>query len=393
MSLIEDLNQSQQDLPSHTKTTPDHPTGWEPGITYGDGHGTITARLAINEAPDWTALLTEWGFDPERFQVKSDTVNIRTWDAAIGNGEVRRMWYHRADITSRAPLLEPDYDRLLAEVKARRPVNLPTSTGDPLVVCLADWQMGKRDGGGTEGIIERGLRLIDSVLTEIKARKPSALYVACMGDLIESCDGHYDQQVFQVELDRRSQVKVARRLLVKMLEAWAVKVPQVVVLTVPGNHGENRKDGKSFTTFGDNDDIALVEQAAEILAANPERFGHVKFLIPEEEMTWTLDIGGTIVGFAHGHQATRGGTLAQAKLKHWWRGQMEGRKPIGDADVLISAHYHHFAVVSDGSRTWMQCPTLDGGSEWFEHLSGAGTTPGTLVVSMGGGKWDGLRIL
>jgi hypothetical protein len=39
-----------------------------------------------------------WGFDPGQVRVVDDSVQVRSWDAAIGKGEVRRMYYHRATI-------------------------------------------------------------------------------------------------------------------------------------------------------------------------------------------------------------------------------------------------------------------------------------------------------
>ena len=202
---------------------------------------------------------------------------------------------------------------------------------------------------------------------------------------------HNSMQSFQVELDRREQVTVARRLIVKLLRQWAPLFDKVVVLAVPGNHGEHRQDGKAFTNFGDNDDTAVFEQVCEILSES-DAFKHVSWVIPKNELTVTLDCAGTVVGFAHGHQATRGANIA-AKIEAWWKGQQHGRHPIGDADVLITAHYHHFAAKTDAGRTWLQCPTLDGGSTWFEHQSGARTMPGTLSVVVGRGGWNHLEIL
>jgi len=37
----------------------------------------------------------------------------------------------------------------------------------------------------------------------------------------------------------------------------------MVVGAVPGNHGESRRGSKAFTTFEDNDDLAVFEQVAE----------------------------------------------------------------------------------------------------------------------------------
>ena len=45
----------------------------------------------------------------------------------------------------------------------------------------------------------------------------------------------------------------------------------------------------------------------------------------------------------------------------------------------------------------MQCPSLDGGSEWFENITGKSSFAGTLTFSIISGKsqlpWDNLKVL
>jgi len=127
----------------------------------------------------------------------------------------------------------------------------------------------------------------------------SHLYVVGLGDMVEGCDGHYASQTFSVELDRRQQVRLVRRMLVELLSDWAKLVPTGVVGADPGNHGESRKNGKFFTTPEDNDDLATFEQAQEVLTA--AGFDNISWVIPDGDMTITLDVAGTVVSFAHGH--------------------------------------------------------------------------------------------
>ena len=47
-----------------------------------------------------------------------------------------------------------------------------------------------------------------------------------------------------------------RSNLIKALKEWSPMFKNVVVACGPGNHGENRKNGKAYTTFGDNFDVA-----------------------------------------------------------------------------------------------------------------------------------------
>jgi hypothetical protein len=364
-------------------------------------HGTVTTQPRVEAPTDWDDELSYWGVDPEKFAVVEPVkfTAYHGW-ARTEQGEdavSAIRWVFRSGLRLHRPDIDPDYDKLISEIRSHKKAPpKPSDTGAAFLVNLADWQLGKRDGDGTEGIVHRCLMLIDKVQHRVGALRKSGvelstLYVAGLGDLVEGCEGHYPMQAFDVELDRRQQVKVARRLLVKMITAWAPLFGKVVVLAVPGNHGEHRSNGEAFTTFGDNDDTAVFEQVAEILGES-DSYSHVSFVIPDSELTVTLDLCGTVVGFAHGHQATRGSSIPQ-KIEGWWKGQQHGRHPIGDADILVTAHYHHFACKADAGRTWLQCPTLDGGSEWFEHQSGSRTTPGTLTLVVGNGGWNSLEIL
>jgi len=111
----------------------------------------------------------------------------------------------------------------------------------------------------------------------------------------------------------------------------------------------------------------------------------------------TLDVSGTIVGLAHGHQFRTGGKYSHQKAVAWLSGQAFGMTDVGDSDILISGHFHHLFVVNEGQRTLMQCPSLDGGSEWFENITGKSSFAGTLTFSIISGKsqlpWDNLKVL
>jgi hypothetical protein len=120
---------------------PSHPKGWEPGIEWDGKVGRITAPTD-NRVPDWRSLLEMWDFDPNQYEVV-EPVQVRTWDAAVGNGEVRRMWYHRAQVRRRVAG-GPDVDELVREIRRRKPARrLERLTGETAYVLSAnDWQLG-----------------------------------------------------------------------------------------------------------------------------------------------------------------------------------------------------------------------------------------------------------
>ena len=174
-----------------------------------------------------------------------------------------------------------DFKELLKEIKKSKPKPQKVKGGSSFVVCLSDWQMGKRDGDGTKGIVERIEQMIPDVTQRIKELRKqnvplSHLYVFGLGDIVEGCDGFYAMQTYSVEYDLRRQNMIARRLLVKALKEWSPYFENVVVACVPGNHGENRKNGKAFTSFGDNYDLSIFDEAAEIFQEN-KAYKHHKF--------------------------------------------------------------------------------------------------------------------
>jgi predicted phosphodiesterase len=353
---------------------------WTPGVTWMGDEGTITTPPVEGEShPDWSGVLRMWGLDPEHFAVV-EPVLFNVWGDTLGI--LNRQW--KGKVVRKGRQETADIDALIQEIKKHKPrERKEIEGGASLVVCASDWQVGKRDGDGLKGLVGRWLQAVDDVelrLKELKklGRPIDSITVLCLGDLVEGCDGHYDIQTFTVEVDRRDQVKIARRLLRDALIRWSKVVPSITVAAIGGNHGENRKNGKAFTTLADNDDVALVESVAEIFQANPEAYGHIKFAIPTDELSLTLEVHGKIIGITHGHLA-RSGAGTEAKLRRWIADQTLGRQRIGDCDILVTGHYHSFKLADWGGVKWIQAPALDGGSVWWRQSTGEIADVGVLT--------------
>jgi len=120
-------------------------------------------------------------------------------------------------------------------------------------------------------------------------------------------------------------------------------------------------------------EIASIVQ--DICAENPA-LSHVKFFYPNpDNATLAIDLGGTTLGMAHGHQAK--------DMGKWIAGQATGRTPVGAADVLITGHFHHFRADQVGPRLWIQVPAMDGGSAWFRDKTGLESPTGVVALVMG----------
>lgn len=380
-----------------------HPKGWEPGLIWDGRKGAVTT-VAKDVPTDglWAAIIADWGLDPATTELVEGSVQIRAWDAPGGE----RLRYYRAAIKTKEAADETaatDIAQLCKLVERRKPVK-PADLGGSdraLVVLLSDWQLGKADepNGGTEETTRRICEALDVLPERLRmakrlGRQFEAVYLVGLGDLVEQCSGHYPSQSFKVDLDRREQMRLARRLILRAVENVLDFAPKIVLAAVPGNHGENRQNGKAFTRSTDNDDLAVFEQVAEILAANPDRYGHVSTVLADGN-TLTLDIAGVPVAFAHGHKAGQSGHPA-AKLERWWAGQVMGNQPVADAAILFTGHFHHLIVSETTGRTFMQAPAMDGGSEWWTDISGQSSPAGLLTVGVGtayGGRaWGDLQV-
>lgn len=373
-----------------------HPKGWEPGFEWDGRKGVlISDPVSGQTSPQFELLMQELGFDPASHEIVGP-IQVRRWQQRPGDDY---LYYHRATIALRNSEVTPDVDALCAQVAKRKKRNPPTSTGNVgLVVAVADVQIGKSDGDGVEGTMQRLDDLVGLVEDRWRQLRKagvdlSTMYVCFMGDLFESCSGHYAQQQFRTALNIRDQRKVLRWFIDRALDRWSGFAPAVAVKVVGGNHGEEREGGKSHTNFADNRDVAVVEDVAFAYSRQQDRYGNISFAIPNDDLTLTFDHDGLIVGMMHGHQAGFGSGDPRTKIHNWWRGQMDGQQPIGDADILISGHFHHPWMVRRGARTHFGCPALDGGSDWFRNQTGQTAPPGCLTFTITSGGWSDMQIL
>jgi len=376
------------------------PKGWERGVSWNCTEGgTVTTGPIDTEvnAAVWKELIADWGLDSEHVEVIDGSVRFKGWDTPVKGtttGATIRLRSYSARVQQRGTADTEHLADVEALCKLASKKNPPRKSPAPaedaqrgLLVALADFQMGKGEGGGSEATVNRisaATGRILSRLAELKkiGRPIDVVYLVGLGDLIEGCSDSYAMITFQADLNRRDQVKVTRRLILQMVDDITDAGYRIVLSGVAGNHGENRLNGKAFTDWEDNDDLAVIEQVGEICAANPERYANMSVFLPEM-LSMTLDICGVNVGFAHGHQMRGGGGNAAAKTEKWWSGQIVGNQPTASAQILVTGHLHHFICSEGIGRTHFQCPASDGGSRWFTESSGQSSPAGLLTIGVG----------
>lgn len=365
--------------PAHRRGT--HPTGFE----YEWDGRTGTIGKALEERPrTWDDLIREADLDPNEVEVVGDP-QIRGWDAAIGNGEIRRMRYFK--ITVRRRVLKVDIDELVKAARRNPPKAPSPVVGETaFLLALGDLQLGKMDGDGAEGTVARYLAATDAAVKRYKRiAKGSPVYLIHLGDCIEGFVSQGGANTWRTTMPITEQVRLYRKILLEQIKAFAKVAPKVVVTAIPGNHDEANRPLHTYSDSWAVDAASAVADALE-LAGNYE---HVTIHTPaRDELTLTLDICGTVVGMAHGHQWRAG------QATTWWAKQSHGRQPVGDADLLLSAHLHHLRIEHTGSdKTWLQVPALESGSQWWKHRTGEWGQPGVVTMLVGGGTWSGLEVL
>jgi hypothetical protein len=258
----------------------------------------------------------------------------------------------------------------------------PKPTGDAsLILTLNDTQIGKDTGGGTDATIERidnFFHLAQNYL-EDNRKQIGDLVILMVGDLVEGCS-IFPNQSFQIDRDRRDQIRETTLITLDMLDRFAPQFDTVRVMAVPGNHGENRLNGKRVNRH-DNDDV-LVAEATAMAAERDPSLSHVAFNIALDQAALTMDVHGHILGATHGSVFGKTAGNPSQKAYNWYKNQAAGRTPVGDSDVLVTAHFHHEQIVNWGKLLWTQLPAMDGGSPEFAEYSGTDAAPGMGVWMM-----------
>lgn len=266
----------------------------------------------------------------------------------------------------------------------------PTKVSDAStkVVCLADFQVGKRQsGGGTEDTIRLVRRAIHNIADDIRFRGPYKRII--LADVGDSTEGFWNvaSQAQTNDLSITDQIRVVQRLYAEAVQALAPLCSSLYYVAVPSNHCAVRTgQGKNSRANAPDDDFGIMisKNIEDIIAGRPG-YKHVTFHRPEKwEEAVTVDASdGTRIGFTHGHLAG-----SQSKVPGWFRDLAFGRRSgLYDARILVHGHWHNFAVSQAGDARWIiSCPSADRGSDWWANLSGDSTKPAILTFEAQGGN-------
>lgn len=359
------------------------PEAWRPRMEVGPEGGFIVATARpTTEMPDAITILEEFKLDPEHWTVTS----LRRGQWQKFDGE----WLEsvRINVVPSSTIRENDLDleKLISEISKWRPSTKEKKVSGELAYVFApsDQQVGKKgSGGGTIDLVARILETTEGGVHRLKelrkiGRPIGTVAIALLGDHVEgnvSQAGRLQGQAAS-DLGLTEQTRVARRLLMSQIKAFAPLAEKIIVPVVNGNHDEVTRQISADPADGWNVEIASAVQDA--CAENPE-LQHIEFRFPESDhQTLAVNINGTMLGLFHGHQSGK-------DVTKYLSGQAAGQTALGNCDVWLSGHYHHFKSMDIGPRFWAQCPTLDPGSAWFRDRTGLESPAGILSMVIGAG--------
>jgi predicted phosphodiesterase len=351
-------------------------------IDHNSGGFVVSTPRPAGNSADAETILKDFDLDPAAWRVTS--VRQSKWQT------FNEEWLeaYRVSVVPADQVDAPDFDleNLVDEIKKWKPAkgSKPVTGEGAYCIVPSDQQIGKKaNGQGTAESIERILGVTEGAFQRYKelqkiGRSLGTVAMFLAGDHVEGnvSQGGRLQSPAASDLGQTEQIRVARRLLMQQIKTFAPHCEEMIIAVVNGNHDEVTRQVVADPSDGWNVEIAsAVEMACE---QNPE-LQHIKFRYPEKDhQTLTVNIKGTLVGLFHGHQSGR-------DVVKYLSGQAAGQTALGQADLWISGHFHHFKAMDIGSRLWLQAPTTDPGSPWWRDRSGLESQPGLLTFTIGEG--------
>jgi hypothetical protein len=353
------------------------PKDFRPGVEFDGTEGTATTE-GLPEQPNFDDFLLERGYPPEEYEIVG-TPRTSQWQRYDGD------WLTSYRFSFRKRAMNVDLPALFASArKVKPPVVKVKAKEKALIICPADFQVGKgASRGGHEELITRVFESFDKIELQMK-QGYERIWILDMGDIIESTMSKANfEQLQSNTLSPMQQTDLAASLMFELIKR-AAKYAPVTYGSIASNHCQNRFMGQAVGKPGLDDwGIVILQQLRRLTT---EIGMDVNYLIPQpDDEGFAFQYGVNTIGAVHGHQASR-----PAGVKKFWSDASFGNQWLNaTVDVLISAHFHHLVIEElgqrldgNGSKFWVQCPTSDGGSDWYRRRAGQDSTTGILTIEL-----------
>lgn len=352
------------------------PKGWEAKAELDENSGVVTSTPQKDGGmTDFSQILIEFNIDPDEFEVDGPA-RISKWQTFHGE------WLTSYRFKIRKKLASVDVSDLVRLVQGVKP-QAPITTGDYAFVFTAgDLQLGKSDGDGVEGTVRRYRESLQKAVNKVHEHRHlvGPILISYVGDCIEGMVSQGGKNARRTCLSTTQQVNLLRQLIIETVKAFAPLTSDLRVVSVPGNHDEAQREPVS-TDGSDSWAVDALRAVAQGLAFNPEAFGHVTCEdVAFDELTKVVEIAGTRIAHAHGHQWNRG------KHWEWWSGQHWGGHEVGSADILLCGHFHTGTYEQENFKHIIRTPSFEQESTYFRHRTGKIGNPSAVTFLTRNGK-------
>lgn len=352
------------------------PKGWEARVELNGDSGEVTSTPQKDDKlTDFSQILEEFGIDSTEFEVDGPA-RISKWQVYSGEW----LTSYKFKIRKTSPTV--DISDLIALVQDVKPQRSITTGEHAFVFAAGDLQLGKSDGDGVEGTVKRYRESLQKAVNKVYENSDiiGPILVSFVGDCIEGMVSQGGRNARRTVLSTTQQVNLLRQLMIETVKAFAPLTDRLIIVSVPGNHDEAQREPVS-TDGSDSWAVDALRAVSQGLAFNPEAFGHVECLeVPFDELTMVVEVAGSKIGHAHGHQWSRG------KHWEWWSGQHWGGHTIGKADILLCGHFHTGMYEQENFKHIIRTPSFEQESTYFRHKTGKVGNPSAVSFLTKDGK-------
>lgn len=342
---------------------------------------TITGAKFNTPEPDqsdWSKVFERFGLSADHFEIVGDSVRMSSWDQSSsykGERDHVQMYSFRAVFRRKALVGDRDISRIIEKVQSIDFTPARSDRPEAFIHAVGDLQLGKMDGDGTEGIVERFCASVAAAVQRVKQQGfYKHIHAAWLGDCVEGAVSQSGRNLWRTTLTLTEQIDLLENLMIHQISELAPLCERLTVVSVPGNHDEAIRQPVA-TRPDDSHAVQALRSVTKAIRMSPA-FNHVETYWPApDEMTVTLDVAGSRITHAHGHQWRRG------KHWEWWEGQTFGGHEPGEARVLLCGHEHHHTIDTRSKRTFIRVPSFESESTWWRHKTGQVGDPGGVYMT------------
>jgi len=348
-----------------------------------DNPQRIAQQMGVRIPDGFTAHIVEARHDPAAWHRSNQG------DDAVTRPVVR--YRLRIEPDTRPPRLPlADLLDLIGQPITHTPI--PTASSDAAYLVLAgDLQLGKVDQGGTAAAVTRFLTAHQASITRWlqlfnAGEVGTHVLLVWAGDVLEGnvSQGGNLAAAGRTDLTITEQLRVWRKLLTRQVLNWLDLGVHLTITVTPGNHDEAERRGRITRSPLDSWAIEGAASVADLIDSTPHA-GSTTWVLPEpDRLTTTLEVAGTRIGVAHGHQIPGG------KVHTWLANQALARDPIGTVDLLITGHRHKLHLQQLGPTLHIQIPALETGADHHDQRHGGGEPGGLITLTTCHRSWGNL---